>query len=78
MNSNKFENIEQYIEMYQKSLEPQIETVEWDDLEDAFIDNLGNCYKTINDIPEELNIEWIENPKISKFYSLQGHVIRQF
>jgi hypothetical protein len=50
MISNRFENIERYIEMYQKSLEPQIEIVEWDDLENAYVDNLGNCYKSITEI----------------------------
>ena len=79
MNSNKFENIERFIELYDKVNHLRhIETIEWDDLENGFIDNLGNCYKSITDIPEELDIEWIENPKLSKFYSLQGHVIRGF
>jgi aldehyde:ferredoxin oxidoreductase len=56
MNSYKFENIERYIEMYQKSLEPQIEIVEWDDLEKAYVDNLGNCYKTITEIQDSVGV----------------------
>ena len=56
MNSNKFESIERYIEMYQKSLEPQIEIVEWDDLENAYVDNLGNCYKTITEIQDSAGV----------------------
>ena len=67
MNSNKFENIERYIEMYQKSLEPQIETVEWDDLENAYIDNLGNCYKTITEIQDSVGVT-LKEYLISHFF----------
>ena len=29
-----------------------IEEIEWDDLESVWIDNLGNCYKSLYDIKE--------------------------
>lgn len=78
MNSNKFENIEWYIEQYDKTFHLRnIEVIEWDDLENAYIDNLGNCYQTITDIQEQFNnISWVEHPVLSKFYCLQEHVIR--
>lgn len=46
--------------------EETIDTIEWDYLENAWIDNLGNIYKTAKDIPIE---NWI--------YALPGH-LRQY
>lgn len=57
MNSNKFENIERYIEMFEKiNTQLTIDTVEWDDLENAYIDNLGNCYKHITEIQDSMGV----------------------
>lgn len=69
MNSNKFENIERYIEMYEKGIDPQqtIDTVEWDDLENAYVDNLGNCYKTITEIQDSVGIT-LKEYLISSFF----------
>ncbi len=33
----------------------QITEIEYDYLEDTFIDDCGNCYKTLEDIPKELH-----------------------
>lgn len=69
MNSNNFANIERYIEMYEKGIDPQqtIDTVEWDDLENCFIDNLGNCYKTITEIQDSVGIT-LKEYLISSFF----------
>lgn len=54
-----------------------IYTIQFDHVQNAFIDNLGNCYQTITDIQEQFNnISWVEHPVLSKFYCLQEHVIR--
>jgi len=30
----------------------EVDTLEWDDLDNSWIDNLGNCYKTLYDVPQ--------------------------
>lgn len=69
MNSNNFGNIERYIEMYEKGIDPRqtIDTVEWDDLENAYIDNLGNCYKTITEIQDSVGVT-LKEYLISHFF----------
>lgn len=35
-------------------IEKDIEVIEWDYLEHRYIDNIGNLYRTIDDIPENI------------------------
>ena len=53
--------------------EPQdeiLEWIEWDDLENACVDNLGFCYKSFQDIKEDFAIYWEDNPKLNRYYLL--------
>lgn len=65
MNSNKFDNIERFADLYFGSTaEETIDVIEWDYLENAYIDNLGNIYKA--DIPEHLQKYVQEKKPIGK------------
>jgi len=35
-------------------VEQDIQVIDWDYLEHRYIDNVGNMYKTIDDIPEDI------------------------
>jgi hypothetical protein len=55
MNSDLIYNNDDYLtDEFKDNIIDYIDCIEWDDLENCWIDNLGNCYKTIQDIPKEL------------------------
>ena len=45
---------EEYLVETYVVLEEDSKTIEFDDIEHRYIDNLGNIYKTIDDIPENI------------------------
>lgn len=48
----------------------EIEKIEWDYLENCWIDNLGNSYKSVVDVPEDLKYSCIDNPSLLKYYDI--------
>ena len=55
---------------FAEPVDESLQWIEWDDLENAWIDNLGFCYKSFQDIKENFAIYWDDNPKLNRYYLL--------
>jgi hypothetical protein len=53
------------------TLMEDIEWIKWNEQEYCWVDNLGNCYMSVIDIPEDLNISWVVNPSLVEYYKLK-------
>jgi len=46
-----------------------VEWIKWSEQDYWWVDDLGNCYMSVIDIPEDLMISWVANPSLMKYYS---------
>ena len=47
-----------------------VEWIKWSEQDYWWVDDLGNCYMSVIDIPEDLMISWVANPSLMKDIAL--------